>query len=451
MTTRNLAHLAARLYGVPLMVLPSVADSFGNTLQTLLMHRGGLIDVAAEMPAPARPQAFAANVPSDRFAEKSYLVTNDGVGVIPVYGVLLQRYAFDLASCSSFASYQAIRAQYDAMLADPDVKAVLFELDSPGGEVAGNFELARAMAAGAQASGKPVWSHANEGAYSAAYSLASATQRVVVPQAGGVGSIGVVMAHLDQSQRDAKQGVVWSFIYAGEYKVDGNSHQPLSDGARERAGAEVARLYDMFVGAVAQSRSIDAQVVRDTKAGLLSAGDAKAIGLVDDVASFDETLAEITAYARTPRSLFVGGAKAAATPVKGATMSQTNPAATTADPPQGVPENDVKVRETAAFAAGQKAERDRVNGIRAAALPGHEALVEQLAADGATTPEQAAMAVLDAERKAGAGAAAAHRADAPKPVPSGHAPDDTDKPKGAALGRAAVAAYNAFTTGKKGA
>lgn len=132
-------------------------------------------------------------------------------------------------------------------------------------------------------------------------------------------------------------------------------------------------------------------------------------------------------------------------------MSQANPAATAADPPQsGVPEADVQAREAAAFARGQQAERERVVGVRAAALPGHEKLVEQLAADGKTTPAEAAMAVLAAERAATTAAATAHRADAPDAVPTAAAPDAAATPKGKALGQSMVAAFREFT-GSKGA
>lgn len=409
---RNLPHLAARMYGRPLMLLPAVADIFGNTLQQILQQPQPAAP-AAPLDRRDRAHGFAANVRTERFAYKPYTVTDDGVGVIGIYGALLQRYAFDLATCESFASYEVIRQRLDAMQADPDVKAILLEFDSPGGEVAGNFELARQMLAAR--GGKPVWSIANEGAYSAAYSLAAATDRIVVPQAGSVGSIGVVMVHVDQSKRDEKQGLAYTFIYAGARKIDFNSHAPLGKQAAELATAEVVRLYDMFTGHVATARSLDLQAVRGTEAGVFAANDAKAIGLVDAVAGFDETLAELTDLVRSGNSsskVFSPGGTAAATTVKGRTnMSDKTTAAppeAAANPqPQGIPEAEVAQREAAARAEARTAERTRIAAIlQAPEAKGRAGLAQALAFDSDMAPE-AAVKLLAAAAQEPAPAASA--------------------------------------------
>lgn len=448
---RNLPHLAARMYGRPLMLLPNVADIFGNTLQQILQQPQHDAGAAAE-PVQLRPHGFAANVPVNRFADKPYTVTDEGVGVLGIYGALLQRYAFDLATCESFASYEVIRQRLDAMQADPDVKAILLEFDSPGGEVAGNFELARRMldARG----GKPVWSIANEGAYSAAYSLAAATDRIVVPQAGSVGSIGVVMVHVDQSKRDERMGLAYTFIYAGERKVDFNSHAPLGKKAMELATAEVVRLYDMFTGHVATARALDLQAVRDTEAGVFAANEAKALGLVDAVASFDDTLAELTALV-TGRAgtVFSPGGSAAATTVKGrTTMSDKTAAATpeAASPPHGVPEADVVQRERAAAAAAAGAERTRIAAIlRAPEAAGRGALAQALAFESDMAPEAAAKLLGSAAQeqpaapaKAAAAPAsplAAAMASVPNPPVGADKPAAADPDSAEALAAGAIA------------
>lgn len=436
---RNLPHLAARMYGVPLMLLPSVADIFGNTLQQILQQPQGS---AIAQPAQPRPLGFASNVQVNRFADKPYVVTDDGVGVLGIYGALLQRYAFDMATCESFASYQVIRRQLDQMQADADVKAILLEFDSPGGEVAGNFELARRMLAAR--GGKPVWSVANEGAYSAAYSLAVSTDRIIVPQAGSVGSIGVVMVHVDQSVRDQKQGLAYTFIYAGDRKVDFNSHAPLSDKAKSIATAEVVRLYDMFTGHVAAARSLDVQAVRDTEAGVFAANDAKALGLVDAVGSFDDALAELTDLVRAPAKSFSTGGSAAATTAKGrTTMSDKQAAATdpaAATTPQGVPEAEVAQRVAAAQAEARTGERTRIAAIlRAPEAAGRTGLAQALAFDSDMAPEGAVKLLGTAaqEQPAGKPAAAATSPLAaamatvpnPRSAPAPAAPPTTTAPR----------------------
>lgn len=101
------------------------------------------------------------------------------------------------------------------------------------------------------------------------------------------------------------------------------------------------------------------------------------------------------------------------TPQGGQPAAQTNPLATVtvADLQAQRPDLVASIQQAAVAA-----ELARQSGVRANALPGHEKLVEALASDGKTTPEQAAMAVLKAERDTRESAAAAHKADAPAAV-----------------------------------
>ncbi len=209
-------------------------------------------------------------------------------------GTLVQR-ASGLDAESGLTSYAAIGAQIREALADNQVRALLMEIDSPGGEVAGLFDLADTIYQARAI--KPVWAIANEGAYSAAYAIASAAERIVMPRTAGVGSIGVVAMHMDQSAKDAKQGIVYTPVFAGDRKVDGSEHFPLSPEAKTTLQTEVDRLYEIFVATVARNRGIDEAAVRATEAGWLNPDDAMAAGLADDVATFAETLAALERHA----------------------------------------------------------------------------------------------------------------------------------------------------------
>lgn len=407
---RHLAHLAARLYNAPLMLLPSVADTiaavFAQALQGSLPAAGLAADAVEGLP---RAEGYAGNVARGaKFADKPYVVTEAGVALLPVYGALVQRAGQIDANCMPIASYQRIGATLQRMQQDPDVKAILMELDSPGGEAAGNFDLAAQILA-ARDGGKPIWGHANEGAYSAAYSLGAAVQRLHTPQAGSVGSIGVVMLHMDQSERDRKQGVAYTSIFAGARKVDFNSHAPLSAEARALGQAEVNRLYDMFTTHVATARGLDLQVVRGTEAGILPAHDAKALGLIDAVSSFSDTLAELTDLVSRPaRSVFTTGATRASSQKGGTSMSQTQaePGAAT------VTEAEATRREQAAAATarteGQAAERARISGIlNHAEAAGRPGLARSLAFDTDMAVEPASRILAAAAKEPGTAAPAA--------------------------------------------
>ena len=268
-----LPHLAARLFGVPLAIHRPKLD----VILSVLGARIGLADLAA--PVGYTPAARALGPPSGK------------VAVIPIHGTLVRRTS-GIEAESGLASYTGIAAQLDAALASPEIAAILLDIDSPGGESGGVFDLADRIRAASEV--KPVWAVANDMAFSAAYALASAATRVFVARTGGVGSIGVIAMHIDQSVKDAKDGVRYTAVFAGERKNDLNPHEPLSDAAHAVLKAEVDRVYELFVETVARHRGLDADAVRATEAGLFFGPDAVATGLADAVGSLDDALTQLT-------------------------------------------------------------------------------------------------------------------------------------------------------------
>ena len=268
-----LPHLAARLFGVPLAIHRPKLD----VILAVLGPRVGLADLAAAPGYTSPTRAMSGSPP--------------GVAVIPIHGTLVRR-TVGLEAESGLTSYAGLAAQLDAALASPEIAAILLDIDSPGGESGGVFDLADRIRAASEV--KPVWAVANDMAFSAAYALASAATRVFVARTGGVGSIGVIAMHVDQSVKDAKDGVRYTAVFAGERKNDLNPHEPISDEAHAVLKAEVHRVYDIFVETVARHRGLALEAVRATEAGLFFGPDAVAAGLVDAVGGFDDALAQLT-------------------------------------------------------------------------------------------------------------------------------------------------------------
>ena len=268
-----LPHLAARLFGVPLAIHRPKLD----VILSVLGARVGLADLAA--PVGYTPAARALGPPSGK------------VAVIPIHGTLVRRTS-GIEAESGLASYTGIAAQLDAALASPEIAAILLDIDSPGGESGGVFDLADRIRAASEV--KPIWAVANDMAFSAAYALASAAARLFVARTGGVGSIGVIAMHVDQSVKDAHDGVRYTAVFAGERKNDLNPHEPISNEAHAVLKAEVVRIYDLFVETVARHRGLDADAVRATEAGLFFGPDAVATGLADAVGSLDDALTQLT-------------------------------------------------------------------------------------------------------------------------------------------------------------
>ncbi|MBL0422588.1 S49 family peptidase [Ramlibacter sp. AW1] len=284
-----LPHVAARLFGAPLLIHRPKLD----VILSVLGPRVGVTDMAAPgaFAPPQRPSASTASA-------------NDKIAVIPIHGTLVRR-TVGLEAESGLASYAAIASQLDAALANPNAAAILLDIDSPGGESGGVFDLAdRIRSAAGQ---KPVWAVANDMAFSAAYALASGASRMFVSRTGGVGSIGVIAMHIDQSAKDAQDGVRYTAVFAGDRKNDLNPHQPITGEAQAFLQAEVDRVYGLFVETVARHRGLRADAVVATQAGLYFAQDAVSAGLADAVGSFDEALARLHASISSRPILLASG------------------------------------------------------------------------------------------------------------------------------------------------
>ncbi|WP_240127018.1 S49 family peptidase [Thermomonas alba] len=277
-----LPHLAARLFGTPLLVQRAKLD----VILAVLAERMALAPPSAEL-APPLPKASNPAA----FPERS-------IAVIPIHGTLVKR-TLGLEAASGLTSYAEIGARLEAALGDPLVAGIVLDIDSPGGETGGCFELARRVREAAAV--KPVWAVANDAAFSAAYAIGCAAERLFVTETGGVGSIGVIALHVDQSVKDAQDGYRYTAITAGERKNDYSPHEPLADAARAALQAEVDRLHALFVAHVAAMRSLSEDAVRASEAALFFGPQAVETGLADGVATLAAVLAEFDRHLAATR------------------------------------------------------------------------------------------------------------------------------------------------------
>ena len=235
------------------------------------------------------------------------------VAVLSLFGIIAQRMnMMDDVSGPGGTSTERFTAQFRQAATDPNVKAIILNIDSPGGSVYGVPELAGVIRAEAAKGEKPVIAQVNSLAASAAYWLASAANEIVVTPSGEVGSIGVYTVHEDVSKMLMAMGVTPTIVRAGKYKIEDNPWQPLSDDARTYLQTLVDQYYEMFVKDVATGRSaatgskVTPAMVRAGygQGRVLSAKDAVIEGMADRVASLDETLARFGAggAAAAPRT-----------------------------------------------------------------------------------------------------------------------------------------------------
>ncbi len=272
----NLPHVASRVFGTPLMIARPKLEAILGVLAPRLS--GGTIKPIDQTSDPAPLTS----------------ITVERIAVISVIGTLVTRSSY-LDAASGLMFYGDIGDAIVGAMSDPTVRGVILDVDSSGGEVGGLFDLADRISAITAAGGKPLWAVANESALSAAYAIASAADRVYVTRTGEVGSIGVVAVHIDESQADVKAGRAWTFIFAGDRKVDANAHEPLSERARSTIQADVDRLYSEFCGLVAANRGLTTEAVRGTNAAIYRGELAIRAGLADRLGTLDLAIAEMAA------------------------------------------------------------------------------------------------------------------------------------------------------------
>ena len=278
---KTLSGIAARIFNVPLMIERNKLD--------VILHVLG-----PRMNLLQAPDLSALIVEADKKERAPYQVTNDGIAVIDVSDTLVRK-ASGMDALSGLTSYEQIQAEFVEALSDPAIKGVLACFDTPGGEVGGLFDLVDKIYS--LKASKPLYASVSEMAASAGYALASACDKVILTRTACVGSIGVYALHVDESGFDQKQGLKYSYIFAGAKKVDGNPHQPLSADARKEFQAEIDRTYGLFVDAVSRNRKMSAKKVRGTEAGIYYGSDAVAQGLADQVGTPDDAMAALRAAA----------------------------------------------------------------------------------------------------------------------------------------------------------
>jgi signal peptide peptidase SppA len=272
-------HILNYVASVPWAILP---DKMQEILSVLAFRAAGHSFTSEEIQARIGEAKSGARASS-----------GGGVAVIPIRGVIAHRMG-GMDDMSGGTSAERISAMLKQVSADESISTIVYDIDSPGGTVPGVQELASQMFA--LRGVKTQIAQVNDLAASAAYWLASQADEIVSLPSGSAGSIGVFTVHQDLSKALEAEGIKIDVIKAGKYKTEGNPFEPLSEESRAFIQARVDEAYSQFVKDVARGRGVNAS---DVKGGygegrVLTAKDAKAAGLIDRIATFDETLSRVT-------------------------------------------------------------------------------------------------------------------------------------------------------------
>lgn len=222
--------------------------------------------------------------------ERKPFVYQDGVAVIPIHGTLLNRCNW---SWGFVTGYQYIRRMLNLALDDDDVELIVFDVDSPGGEAAGCFELAREIMASRRV--KPSLAMVDALAASGGIALGVAPTAIYAIPSARIGSIGVYRMHVSYEGALKDAGIKVTFATAGEHKVDGNPYQDLPQAVLDEWRESAGKTWDDFISLVAEARDLSEDEVRATQARVYRADEALAKGLINAVKTPTEAVAAFLA------------------------------------------------------------------------------------------------------------------------------------------------------------
>lgn len=280
--------LAGRIFNTPLLMHPGKLDAALAGIGGRIVEGGVVLDGAGDR---IDHVAFEGGRPSagrigdkvgrayDDGGRQPFAIV-DGVALIPIEGTLVHKGAY-VGAMSGRTSYEGLQAQVLRASRNPAVKAVVFEVDSFGGELAGAFETADMIAR--LSADKPTLAILTDHALSAGYLLASAARQIVMPEHGRAGSIGVVTLHADWSAALEQQGIKVTVLRAGAHKMAGNPFEALADDVAQRMIGDLEAARMTFAQSVGRYRGarFNAEAALATQAQDYRGRDAVVLGLAD--------------------------------------------------------------------------------------------------------------------------------------------------------------------------
>ncbi len=192
--------------------------------------------------------------------------------------------------------YQAIKKAED----NPNIKAILIDIDSPGGSGVAAKEIETTL----KRSNKPSVAFIREGGQSGAYWLATGANIIFASNISSIGKIGVNASYLDNIQKNIQEGYTYHSITTGDYKDLGDPNKPLTKEDENLLKNQINFVFEDFVKSVATNRKLSEDKVKKLANGSsYYGGEALRLGLIDKLGNMDD----VSDYLKTN---ILGGQKA---------------------------------------------------------------------------------------------------------------------------------------------
>ncbi len=204
--------------------------------------------------------------------------TGDKIAVIPIIGEISSSGSSGFPISSDGASSTSLVNSLERAEKDENVKAIILEINSPGGTVVASEEVADKVGS----IEKPVVAWIRDIGTSGAYWIASSSDTIVADPLSITGSIGVIGSYLEFSKLMKKYGVGYEGLTTGKYKDIGSPFKELTPDEKDLLLSKMYIIHDVFVDQIAENRNMPRDKVANLATGMFYIGkEAKDLGLVD--------------------------------------------------------------------------------------------------------------------------------------------------------------------------
>ncbi|HEY4696065.1 MAG TPA: signal peptide peptidase SppA [Candidatus Hydromicrobium sp.] len=222
---------------------------------------------------------------SGGFGRTSYSV-GDSVYEIRLEGVISAEKYSGLFGGETVTPEEII-SQLDDAEKNPNVKAILLRVNSPGGSPAASQEIYEEL----RKMEKPVVVSVSDTCASGAYYISSAADRIIANRSSSVGSIGVIMQIPNYEDLYEKLGIKYTTIKQGKYKDIGSSDRPITAEEKKLLEAQLKEIYRQFISDVAEARNMEISEVEELATGWVFLGtEALKLGLIDSIGNYKDAI-----------------------------------------------------------------------------------------------------------------------------------------------------------------
>ena len=209
---------------------------------------------------------------------------DSNVALIKVYGEIVG-YEEEWEGGWMQTSSEKVLEYINQININEQIKAIIVEIDSGGGEPVASEEIYMAL----KRTQKPTVALIKGMGASGAYVVAIGTDKIYASNYSDVGSIGVTMSYLDYSKQNEKEGITYQQLSSGKFKDTGDPDKELTDEERELLMRDINKAHRMFVEIVAENRALDYEYVAKIADGSTMLGiDAKEVGLIDEIGDLED-------------------------------------------------------------------------------------------------------------------------------------------------------------------